>query len=426
MDKYKIIEEITETENSKLYLVRENGGGRVYMMKKIKSGTTSVYERIMDMRNGHIVRVYDVGEDFVVTEYLSGTSLSELGRIPGEYEVCEWTLQLCDAVSRLHAAGIIHRDIKPSNIMLTDDGIIKLIDFDTARTHKSYRSKDTRCMGTDGYAAPEQYGFAQTDVRSDIYSIGAAMLWLVSGGKTPSELEQYNGLLKPVISKCLKLSPKERYQSAEELAAALGGFKPDGKRSDNVNGKFIFAAVLAAAAAVVIVALIAGGVKLLTESDKNKPSEPVGSSEITAVTDVPEHEPTPVITAAPAAAPVSLKVKPQQLINITAASEPVGVSDVSFVNKDNYVFLTGIIHKNSDEIASGIITVSFDIYDDAGKYVCRLKIVTHKPLSLYDQERFSHDLIIQADEAHYKDVPAEKLDKWTYKIAEITEQAAEK
>ncbi|MDD6484066.1 MAG: serine/threonine-protein kinase [Clostridiales bacterium] len=223
MEKYRILETIASTVNSDVFLVTNTEDRRIYIMKKLKQGQADAYENAKGIQNPHIVKIHEVYSDTVILEYVSGISLSALNRCAAEYEVKEWTLQLCEGLAELHKNGIIHRDIKPSNVMLTDDGIIKLIDFDIARTHKEYRRKDTHCIGTEGYAPPEQYGFAQTDERSDIYSVGAMMFELLTNGRPLKELAGYNGLLKPIIEKCTKLSPDERYGSVAELYRALDG-----------------------------------------------------------------------------------------------------------------------------------------------------------------------------------------------------------
>lgn len=117
---------------------------------------------------------YD-GKTLVVEEYLQGESLLERleqGRYLTEKEAANILLRLCDRLRPLHKQGIIHHDIKPSNLILQNGGIIRLIDFDAARTVKENKSEDTRFLGTKGYAPPEQFGYGQTDERSDIYSVG--------------------------------------------------------------------------------------------------------------------------------------------------------------------------------------------------------------------------------------------------------------
>ena len=108
-------------------------------------------------------------------DYIEGKPLSEAlnreGAQPQE-KVIEWAKQICDVLGYLHSRvpPIIYRDMKPSNVMLKPDGDIMIIDFGTAREYKSASIADTTCLGTQGYAAPEQFGGqGQTDARTDIY-----------------------------------------------------------------------------------------------------------------------------------------------------------------------------------------------------------------------------------------------------------------
>lgn len=126
--------------------------------------------------NGNQLIVYE--------EYINGKNLADLMKANATFEADEVTrlmLMLSDALTELHANAIIHRDIKPSNIMISSDGVLKLIDFDASRVFEVGKNQDTVNLGTIGYAAPEQYGYSQTDVRSDIYSIGVLMLELLLG-----------------------------------------------------------------------------------------------------------------------------------------------------------------------------------------------------------------------------------------------------
>lgn len=138
-----------------------------------------------------------------------------------EAEVIRYVIDLIDILEGLHSSlsVIIHRDIKPSNIMVSNDGVLKLIDFDISRVYKTDKTTDTMILGTYGYAAPEQFGFNQTDARTDIYSIGATMNMLLIG-KLPIE-EHYKGNLSKIISKCIQLDSKKRFQNINELKNAL-------------------------------------------------------------------------------------------------------------------------------------------------------------------------------------------------------------
>ena len=175
---------------------------------------------------------------FLVMEYIDGITLDGYlernhGPFP-ERRVLGWARQLCDVLTYLHSQkpAIIFRDMKPGNIMLTPSGRVKLIDFGIARFFRHASSQDTQLLGTPGYAPPEQYGKAQTDERSDIYSLAMTLFQLMTN--TLSEkgfgLQDVH-LANPQISlhvaraleKATALSPGDRFQSAEAFRQALFG-----------------------------------------------------------------------------------------------------------------------------------------------------------------------------------------------------------
>jgi len=156
--------------------------------------------------------VEDDNKTFVVEEFFSGENLSERKNFLTEIEARNFILQLCDGLKILHGAGIVHRDIKPSNLIVQDDKI-KLIDFDAARIFSADKSEDTNFLGTKGYAPPEQFGYGQTDSRSDIFSLGVTFKKLLG--------KNCKGNLKKILSKCTELDPKNRYQTVDELKTAL-------------------------------------------------------------------------------------------------------------------------------------------------------------------------------------------------------------
>jgi eukaryotic-like serine/threonine-protein kinase len=140
----------------------------------------------------HLPRIYDHFEDhgrwYLVMDFIEGETLGErLWKAPEHVLplpfVIHVTLQLCTVLSYLHSRNppIIFRDLKPANIMMTPDDHLYLIDFGIARLFKPEQSGDTLVLGSPGYAAPEQYGKAQTTERADIYSMGATLHQLLSG-----------------------------------------------------------------------------------------------------------------------------------------------------------------------------------------------------------------------------------------------------
>lgn len=120
---------------------------------------------------------------FVIEEFIDGKNLDEYiaNQAFSADKLFNIFNQLCNATHFLHAnysTEIIHRDIKPSNILVAESGQVKLIDFGIARNFEENANNDTHKFGTVGYASPEQFGFSQTDVRSDVYSLGRVLEFL--------------------------------------------------------------------------------------------------------------------------------------------------------------------------------------------------------------------------------------------------------
>lgn len=170
----------------------------------------------------------------VIREYVKGVTLSELLEVAplAEQEAMPILLQLCDILTYLHSQSspVIHRDLKPQNIILTDDGTVKLIDFGISRIYDAGAKKDTVFYGTQEFAAPEQYGFSQTDCRADLFSLGVVMGYILTGQTNPAAaaMALQNKRLSRIYRKCTDFSPHRRYASAGELKAVL--LRSDGKR----------------------------------------------------------------------------------------------------------------------------------------------------------------------------------------------------
>lgn len=165
----------------------------------------------------------------VVRTYAPGRPLSEFAQEQAfsQAQVIDIICQLCDILTYLHQQNppVIHRDIKPQNVILDDSGQVTLIDFGSSRRFKADEQADTLCFGTRHYAAPEQYGFAQTDPRTDIFSLGVLMCWMLTGTvdlkEGPKQIQNHH--LARVVEKCTAFSPEARYQSARQAKDALTG-----------------------------------------------------------------------------------------------------------------------------------------------------------------------------------------------------------
>ena len=251
-DKYKILSEIGHGGMSVVYMAINEKANKTWAVKEVRKDGVLDFEAVKQglivetdllkkLKHPNLPSIIDVIEDdetfLIVMDYIEGNSLSkaleEYGAQPQEY-VIEWAKQLCDVLGYLHTRqpAIIYRDMKPANIMLKPDGNVTLIDFGTAREFKAKNLADTTCLGTIGYAAPEQFGgMGQTDARTDIYCLGATLYHLVTGcnpSEPPYEIKPIREInpslssgLERIIMKCTQRNPADRYQSAAELTYAL-------------------------------------------------------------------------------------------------------------------------------------------------------------------------------------------------------------
>ena len=200
--KYKILNVVGKGGMSVVYLAMNERANKQWAIKEVRKDGMQSFEVVKQnlvaetdllkkLNHPHlpsIIDVIDCDDTFlIVMDYIEGNPLSKALETSGaqnQDDVIEWAKQLCDVLGYLHSRKppIIYRDMKPSNVMLKPDGNVMLIDFGTAREFKSTSVADTTCLGTQGYAAPEQFGgHGQTDARTDIYCLGATMYHLVTG-----------------------------------------------------------------------------------------------------------------------------------------------------------------------------------------------------------------------------------------------------
>ncbi len=212
---YEEIRLIKQSEKSTVHLVREKDGDQVFI-RKILKGRHEIFQTLQDCSHPYLPRLYEVflsdGSTTLIEEYVDGRLLGAAKL--SEKQLLNAARELCSVLEYLHGKNIIHRDIKPSNIILANDGHIRLIDFDAARMIKDKLEQDTELLGTRGYAPPEQYGFAQTDARADIYALGVTLKQLLGNR---AEKPCY----RKILNKCTDLNPDQRYQSVWQVKRAL-------------------------------------------------------------------------------------------------------------------------------------------------------------------------------------------------------------
>lgn len=276
--KYKILNVIGKGGMSVVYLAMNERANKQWAIKEVRKDGVQNFEVVKQnlivetdmlkrLNHPHLPSIIDVidgdGTFLIVMDYIEGNPLSKAIKNSGaqnQDDVIEWAKQLCDVLGYLHSRKppIIYRDMKPSNVMLKPDGNVMLIDFGTAREFKSTSVADTTCLGTQGYAAPEQFGgHGQTDARTDIYCLGATMYHLITGHNPalpPYEMypiRQWNPMLssglEEIILKCTQKNPEDRYQSCAELLYALDHYQDldiENKKVQSLKWKTFIASVI--------------------------------------------------------------------------------------------------------------------------------------------------------------------------------------
>lgn len=229
---YQKIAEISDHKN--IYLVQHIENKRIFVRKEQKIYNKEIYEYLMQCDNPHIPKIFGCVEDsgmlIVIEEYVQGESLEEHLKDVGVYderEVCHFMITICDVLEQLHQLPqpVIHRDLKPDNIIIQDNGYLKIIDFNTAKQFEAGRDSDTVIIGTREFAAPEQYGFRQSDARTDIYAMGVMMNYLLTKEFPKDHVygitEIVPNYMTKIIQKCIEFAPDRRYQSVMELRRDL-------------------------------------------------------------------------------------------------------------------------------------------------------------------------------------------------------------
>lgn len=223
LSEFEKIQTLKQSKNKAVYLVREQKTDEIKIMKELDIKNES-YFKLISLRHKNLQEVYDVFEEnnktYFICEYIMGEKLNFLiqnEKLTDEI-IYSFILQLCDAVAFLHKQipPIIHRDIKLSNIIVDNDYHLKLIDYDTIRELKTDREQDTAFVGTRGYAPPEQYGFSQTNEKTDIYAIGI-LIYRLLGGYNEQNISHYKGKYKRVIQKATAFSPEKRFHTVAQL-----------------------------------------------------------------------------------------------------------------------------------------------------------------------------------------------------------------
>lgn len=236
---WTVYECLKESEDSSTFLVKETATGILCVLKWGRNRQTEflrnemeIMKKMADRKLSGIPKAYRIfeenGEVYLVREYIEGMSLAQMVLQKGgisEAEICRISRKICQTAEQFQNPDepMIHRDIKPENIVVTPSGEVVFIDFGTMRSYKKDGSRDTFVVGTRGTAAPEQYGYTQTDQRTDVYAIGQTMLYMVSESYEMNQLSEcaVSRRMKKIIEKACSFEPDKRYGDAAQLRRAV-------------------------------------------------------------------------------------------------------------------------------------------------------------------------------------------------------------
>lgn len=248
LEKYHLVDKIHQGMLSHVYIIEDKETQEPFILKAIRLDQCSCDLDLMKkISHPNIIKVHEAFETrkylYLRKEFVKGITLEALINQKGpleEKEVLEVALPLCDILAYLHSmdsSPAIYRDLKPANIMVHVSGEIKLIDLDSIRQYKEEANKDTIYIGTEGFAPPEQFGFGQTDIRSDIYTFGTTLYYLLTGQDPQADRLKLKNIreirkdvprsLGKIIEKCTMFHPDNRYQNVVQLQKELLGLSSD-------------------------------------------------------------------------------------------------------------------------------------------------------------------------------------------------------
>ena len=293
-DTYEIKSIIGKGGMSTVYLAKHKRLHTRWAMKEVRKQQGTRFDFLAEsnilkrLQHPMLPRIVDIFEDrdciYIVEDFVEGITLDGLlkqQKKVDEPQGLQWLRDLCGVLTYLHGQRphpIIYRDMKPSNIMLQPDGSLKLIDFGIAREYKQESNADTTYIGTKGYAAPEQFGKAQTDARTDIYSLGVTMYHLLTG-KSPYEppyqfvpvrqlVPELSHGIEYILNKCVQSEPADRYQTVDELVDDLDHiYRFDRAWQKYQNAKRIRVAVVAVMLAASVGLMVGGQVVMGQEKE---------------------------------------------------------------------------------------------------------------------------------------------------------------
>ena len=223
----RLVRSLGKKENT-LWLAETPEGERRILRRY--AGTDVPCRALAESEAPQLARVYACydanGDTISEEEYVDGTLLSDLLRrtLLSEAQAAAVTREICLGLQTLHSLGFVHRDVKPENVMLTQQGRVVLLDLDAAAPVMGTPDTNTRLLGTAGYAAPEQFGFARCDVRADIFALGVLLNVALTGEHPAVRLAE--GRLGRIVRRCTNTNAAQRYANIDALLRQLPPERP--------------------------------------------------------------------------------------------------------------------------------------------------------------------------------------------------------
>lgn len=264
LDKYTQVECLSFNNGIETFLLKERDGDYLYVAKCFSKNIYSTVNESNILKSLHHEGLPSFIDEYqshtqicIVREYIEGKPLNQYmeEKNMATQDIVKICIELCDILIYLHGKKnpVIHRDIKPQNVIVKPDGKVVLIDFDISRFYSKGLETDTQFIGTREYAPPEQYGFSQTDARTDIYSFGVLLRYVLTGSERENPSNYIYGPLLEIIKKCTAFAPKDRYHNAMALKKALIKANPQFQRKRK--------RIIALCIVVFIIVLVFGGTK---------------------------------------------------------------------------------------------------------------------------------------------------------------------
>lgn len=227
-EEYQKLKRLGDSLQKETWLVSEKGTGKLYVWKEVPCEQREIYEKIKRMAHPNLAKIkaiLDGGNCLIILEeYVSGETVKNRLQEEKQFSVAEaYTIitTLLQVLKLLHEQKIIHRDIQPGNLLISTDHVLKLLDFGIARIPKENQVQDTQILGTAGYAAPEQFGFTQSDERTDLYAVGVLFYQMLTGRMPMGNQCEEEVPYCDFISKCIAIDPKNRFFDAQAAYEAL-------------------------------------------------------------------------------------------------------------------------------------------------------------------------------------------------------------